>query len=689
MDAPIEYPPTRAGDHVDEIHGVRVPDPYRWLEDPDAPETRDWVRSQQALTAAFLATIPDRDRLRDRLEQIFDFERFGVPFRRGEQTFYFHNTGLQGHAVLFRIRAPGEAAEVVLDPNALSDDGTVGLASIALSRDGRWLVYAVSDGGTDWNTVHVRDLWSGEDLADEVRWVKFCVPQLLPDGSAFLYSRFPGLVVGGPHPPHASTEANRDHQVWLHRLGTHQDEDVLVYARPDHPDWTMSAEVHEEGNLVTIHASASAGDDNALFVAEIDGATVGPVRPLVETFDAAHWPVTVVGRTLVVQTDWEAPRHRLVGIDLDRPAREHWAELVPEGEDTLLGTARTGDRLFLRFLHHAHSRVAVHALDGRPEGSVPLPGLGTADGFGGRPEHRDTYFTFTSQVHPSTVYRYDLDTREVSLHFAPQVPFETGDLHTEQIFVTSRDGTKIPAFVSWKGDLVRDGTRPTLLYGYGGFNQSLLPAFRTSNVAWFELGGVFVSANLRGGGEYGRAWHEAGTGLRKQNVFDDFVAVAEHLVSTGVTSPSRLAVHGHSNGGLLVGAVLVQRPDLFGAAVPAVGVLDMLRYHRWTIGYAWAEDYGTADDPEQFKALYAYSPVHNAREQAYPPTLVVTADHDDRVVPAHSFKFGAALQRAQRGPAPVLIRIEERAGHGAAKPLAKVLDEDADVFAFLVRALGM
>ncbi|MEZ4240844.1 MAG: prolyl oligopeptidase family serine peptidase [Myxococcota bacterium] len=693
MHAPPRPPVTRRGDDVDEIHGVSVSDPYRWLEDPDAPETRAWVKAQQAVTDAWLAEIPARDRIAARLREVFDFERFGAPFRRGEQIFWLHNTGLQPHSVLFRKRDPQAEPEVVLDPNTLSDDGTVGLSSLAISRDGRWLAYGVSDGGSDWSTLRIRDLETGEELPDLVQWVKFCAPTFLPDGSALLYSRFPA---SGDGPKGTHTAANKDHQLWLHRLGTDQADDVMLFARPDHPDWVMSAEVHSDANLVTIHVSAAAGDDNALWMADITGSEVGPVRPLVPRFDAVHWPVTVVGRELVLQTDWEAPRHRLVAVDLDRPEREHWRELVPEGEDALVEASRTGDRVFLRTLHHAHTRVATFRIaeaGGRvalqPAGDVALPGVGTAAGFHGRPEHRDTYFVFSSFVQPSTVYRFDLDTDTVSVHFAPEVPFDVDDLHVEQIFVDSPDGTAVPAFVCWKGELVRDGSRPCLLYGYGGFAQSLVPQFRTSLVPWLELGGLYVSANLRGGGEYGRAWHQAGKRGDKQRVFDDFLAVAEHLVAQRITSPRKLAVHGHSNGGLLVGAVLVQRPELFGAAIPAVGVLDMLRYHTWTIGHAWADEYGTADDPEAFGVLLEYSPLHNVRERAYPATLVVTADHDDRVVPAHSFKFGAALQHAQQGDAPVLLRIEERAGHGASKPLSKIIDEDADIFAFLVRALDV
>lgn len=673
-------PPTRTSDVVDTLHGVAVPDPYRWLEDPDSAETLAWVKAQNAATEALLSASPHRERLRSRLRELYDYERLGRPVRKGSAYWWFHNDGLQPHAVLYRSTTLGGERERILDPNTLSADHTVGLSTWAVSRDGRWLAYGVSDGGTDWSRIRVRDLRTLADTDDVVQWVKFSALEFLPDGSGFLYSRYPES---------SGTSAHRDHQVWLHVLGKPQGNDRLVYARPDHPDWNLSAGISDDGAWLILSASESSADTNALFVAEVLPGGFGPVRTVTDRFDASYDAIGTRGRTLLMDTTAGAPRHRIVAVHLDTPAPEGWVELVAEGEDTLLRATRVGDRLFCRYLHHARSRVTVHDLDGRQTGTVALPGHGTADGFDGEADHTETFWSFTSYTRPTAVWRTDLATGESRLLFAPVVPFSTDDLHTEQIFVTSRDGTQVPAFVSWQGELVRDGSRPTLLYGYGGFDVPLVPQFDAGLVAWFEMGGVYVVANLRGGGEYGRTWHEAGTKERKQNVFDDFLAVADHLVASGTTSHARLAIHGHSNGGLLVGATLVQHPEKFGAAVPAVGVHDMLRYHLWTIGRAWASDYGTADDPDAFRWLLRYSPVHNARPARYPPTLVVTADHDDRVVPAHSFKFGAALQAAQIGPAPVCLRIEERAGHGMAKPLSKVIEERADIYTFLAAALGI
>lgn len=674
----MRHPPTRKSDVVDILHGVAVADPYRWLEDPDAEETAAWVHAQNAATAAFLADVPARDRIRSRLRQLHDYERSSRPVRRGGAVWFMHNDGLQAHGVLCRSTSPGGPRETVLDPNGWSADHTVGLSSWEVSRDGRWLAYGLSDGGTDWTTIRVRDLQTGEDTADEVRWAKFGGPEFLPDGSGFLYSRYPAT---------AGTAVNRDHQVWLHRIGTSQDADQLVYARPDHPTWNLFASVTPDGAWVLIQANASSADTNGLFAAEIRADGIGPFRTISDRFDGSYGPIGNRGRTLLLETNAGAPRHRVVAVDVDHPEPEAWRVLVPEQDDTLLHASRAGDRLFCRYLHHATSRVTVHDLDGNLLGTVALPGLGSVDGFDGDPDDTDTFYTFMSYTRPINVFRYDLVSGTSSVLFAPTVPFDTEDLHTEQIFVKSADGTVVPAFVSWRGELRRDGSRPTLLYGYGGFDIPLVPQFEASLVAWFEVGGVYVVANLRGGGEYGRTWHEAGTKERKQNVFDDFVAVADHLVAERITSRERLAIHGHSNGGLLVGAVLVQHPERFGAAVPAVGVHDMLRYHLWTIGRAWSSDYGVADDPDAFRYLLRYSPVHNTKPADYPPTLVVTADHDDRVVPAHSFKFGAALQAAQNGSAPILMRIDTRAGHGLAKPLSKMLDERADVYAFLTVAL--
>lgn len=695
----VAYPPTRRDPVTDELFGVAVPDPYRWLEDADAPETVAWVKAQSELTANALAG-PIRDRLRARLGEVYDYRRAYLPHRFGAGWFRIQNDGLQPHSVLVRSDAPMGTGRVVLDPNTLSDDGSASLASWTISEDERWLAYAVSDGGSDWHTVRIRDLTTGADLADTVRWVKFFRAELVGDGTALVYARFPA-------PDAASDPApNRDQSLWVHRIGDDVANDTLLLAFPDAPDRMIAPAAVDGGRLLAIAVMPSSGKTNGLYVADAglpgDPAAIGPIRRLVDRFDAQFEAIDRVGRELWLATDLDAPLGRILAVDLDAaahgpgagpasgaPLPPGWREVVPEGPDTLASASRVGDKLFVRYLHHACARVAVHDLaSGAHRFDVALPGPGTADGFRGRPGDDATHFLFSSHVSPFTVYRCALADGAVTEVFAPTTPFDRSDLHSELVFATSADGTRIPAFVCWKGELVRDGARPTLLYGYGGFNVPMVPSFDTGLVPWLELGGVYVVAVLRGGGEYGRDWHEAGTLARKQNVFDDFAAVAEHLVATGITRAARLAVHGHSNGGLLVGASLVQRPDLFGAAVASVGVFDMLRYHRWTIGRAWASDYGTAEDPALLPVLLGYSPVHNARPAAYPPTLIVTADHDDRVVPAHSFKFGAALQHAQQGEAPVLLRIERQVGHGPGN-LHKMLDERADIYAFLVEALGI
>ncbi|MEQ1569286.1 MAG: prolyl oligopeptidase family serine peptidase [Myxococcota bacterium] len=663
---------SRRDDTVDVHHGVPVADPYRWLEDPDAPEVVAWVDRQNRATEAFLAAVPERETIRARLRELVDYERYGAPVREGGAWFWFHNRGLQPHPVLCRAPSPDAPPVVVLDPNTLSDDGTVGLADWAVSRDGRWLAYATTSGGSDWNTIRVRDLHTGADGPDRVEWVKFATAAFLPDGSGFVYGRFP---------PSSGTAANKHHQLWLHRLGTAQDQDTLVYDRPDQPEWVMSAGFTDDGRWMVVYTSPAASAVDALWVAPIDPQGIGAVRPIATAHDGTYRCVGNVGRTLIVLTNALAPRGRVVAIEIDHPEPESWSTLVPEGPDKLLECTRVGDRLFCQYLHHAASRVVVYDLAGARVTELTFPGTGATAGFAGHADDTETYASFTSYTAPTTVYRIPLATLIPVPHFVPRVSFDPGELHSEQIFVASPDGTRVPATLCWRGE--RTGPRPTVLYGYGGFDIPLTPQFSGMIVGWLEQGGVYVVANLRGGGEYGRDWHHDGRRERKQNVFDDFVAVAEHLVASGVTTADRLAIWGHSNGGLLVGAVMTQRPELFAAAVPAVGVHDLLRFHRWTIGWAWADEYGTVDDPELFPVLLKYSPVHNTRPARYPATLVMTADHDDRVVPAHSFKFGAALQHAQQGPAPILLRIETRAGHGASKPLTKQIDEYTDLWTFL------
>ena len=690
---PLVYPPSRRDDTVDDHHGTRIADPYRWLEDPDSEETRAWIEAQNRLTFGFLDGAPERDEIRRRITRRWNHERHGLPVRRGRRAFWSHNDGLQNHAVVYWADEAGTSdrePRVLLDPNAWSADGTVALAGLSLSEDGELAAYGVQEAGSDWVEWRVRRVATGEDLPDRLRWVKFSTPAWTHDGAGFYYARYPA-----PGPGEVHTDANLDQALHYHRLGEAQAEDRLVYRRPDEPRWIFDVQVTEDGDTLVISVSKGTGRVNLVLyqtLGEGGADRAAPIETLVGTFEAELDLVGSDGPLLWFRTNLDAPRGRIIAVDLRRPAREHWVELVPQGEHVIEAASAVGGRLFVSYLEHAHTRVAVFdPQGGAPLGDVALPGLGTAGGFGGRREHRDTFYSFTSFSTPATILRHDIERGESEVFRAPTVAdFDPTRYRTEQVFVTSPDGTRVPMFVTSRTDRAGEGPRPTILYGYGGFNVSLTPFFSVVFSVWMDMGGVLAIANLRGGGEYGEEWHRAGTLDRKQNVFDDFIACAEWLIARGVTSPARLAIQGGSNGGLLVGACMTQRPELFGAALPSVGVMDMLRFHRFTIGWAWVDDYGSAEDPEQFRTLLAYSPLHNLRPGTrYPATLVTTGDHDDRVVPAHSFKFAAALQAAQGGEAPVLIRIQTQAGHGAGKPTSMMIEEAADGLAFLARVFDL
>ncbi len=681
LDGPGAPPPTASVPQVDLYHGVAVPDPYRWLEDLDAPETRAWVAAQNRYTEAWLGRLPARQAFRERLEQLWDYERWTAPERRGERLFFFHNDGLQNQSVLYVLDEPEGEPRPLLDPNTLSPDGTVALMDAVPDPDGRYLAYALSDGGSDWREWHVLDVEQGTETGDLLRWSKFSSVAWAPDGSGFWYGRYPE-----PPADQALAAVNRDQRLCFHRLGTPQEEDEVVLADPEHPDRGYQPLVSEDGRWLLVLVGEGTDPRNLVLYRDLAGG--GELRPLVADFEALYEPAGNQGSRWFFRTDRDAPRGRVLAVDLGAP-EPRWEEVVPEDEDTLRGAALLGGRLVLHWMHDATSRLTVHALDGQLLGAVPLPAPGTVSGLQGRQEDRDAWFRFTSFTVPPSILRLDLETLEVSTWRRPEVPFDAAPYATEQVWYTSRDGTRVPMFLVHRRDLLRDGRRPVWLYGYGGFDISLTPSWRIPALAWIERGGIFAMPNLRGGGEFGREWHEAGILDRKQNVFDDFIAAAEWLVAAGWTAPEHIAIAGGSNGGLLVGACLTQRPDLFGAALPAVGVLDMLRYHRFTIGWAWASDYGTSDDPEQFRFLRAWSPLHNLHPGVhYPATLITTGDHDDRVVPAHSFKFAAALQKAQGGPAPVLIRITTRAGHGAGKPTDLRIAEAADRLAFAWQAVS-
>ena len=686
----IRYPETRKVDVVDDYHGTKVPDPYRWLEDTDSPETRAWIEAQNAITFAHLAAIPERDAIRERLTRLWNYPKYGLPFREGGLYFFTKNDGLQNQAVLYVQPSLDAEPRVLLDPNTLSEDGTVALSGLAVSHDARYLAYSTSSGGSDWQELFVREVATGRDLADHIRWAKFTGISWTKDGRGFFYSRYPEPAEG-----EQLLQENRNQKLYYHVVGTPQSEDRLIYERPDQPEWGFNAEVTEDGRYALIYVWHGTDPKNRLYYIDLKDPAKpdlsSPVVRLLDDFDAAYNVIGNQGPVLYVQTDLNAPRQRIVAIDLRDPAREKWRTIVPESDDVLQAATIVGGKLVTLYLKDAASRVRFYTLDGQPAGELELPGLGSVAGISGKPDSPELFYAFTSFLYPTTIFRYDVGTGTNEVFRAPQLEgFDPSQYETKQVFYTSKDGTRVPMFITHRKGIRLDGTNPTYLYGYGGFNVSLTPAFSITNLLWLEMGGVYAQPNLRGGGEYGEEWHRAGTKERKQNVFDDFIAAAEYLIREGYTSPQKLAIGGGSNGGLLVGAVMTQRPELFAVAHPAVGVMDMLRFHKFTIGWAWVSDYGSPDDPEAFRYLYAYSPLHNLKPgTCYPATLVTTADHDDRVVPGHSFKFTARLQEVQSCDKPVLIRVETRAGHGAGKPTSKQIEEAADVLAFRVKHLGM
>ncbi|MFS8895780.1 prolyl oligopeptidase family serine peptidase [Synechococcus sp. R3-13] len=679
----LNYPPSYPDPTVVDIyHGQAVPDPYRWLEDLDSEQTRAWIEAQNHLTFNYLQQIPARQRIRERLTQLWNYEKYSQPFKEGGRYFYFKNDGLQNQSVLYTQESLEGQARVLLDPNTFSEDGTVALSGIAISRDGRYLAYGLSRSGSDWQEWKVRDIETGEDLPDHLRWVKFSGASWTLDGQGFFYSRY-----DEPAPGSEYESVNYFQKLYYHRLGTPQSQDTLVYHRPDQKEWGFAGGVTEDGDYLIISVWRGTDPKNLIFYKDLRDPQ-SPVVELIREFEAEYSFVGNDGSRFWLLTDCQAPRRRLVAIDLEQPDRVQ--EVIPEAEETLQGVSLINNQFVAFYLKDAHTQIKTFALDGSYLGEIPLPGLGSASGFGGKRYDTETFYTFTSFTTPPTIYRYDFTSGTSTLFRQPQVDFDPQAYEVQQVFYASQDGTRIPMFLVHRRGLARTGDHPTLLYGYGGFGISLTPSFSVGLVAWLEMGGVYAQPSLRGGGEYGEAWHQAGTKLNKQKVFDDFIAATEWLMANGYTNPSKLAIAGGSNGGLLVGACLTQRPDLFAAALPAVGVFDMLRFHKFTIGWAWISEYGSPEDPEEFKALYAYSPLHNLKPgTAYPATLITTADHDDRVVPAHSFKFAAALQAAQGGSQPILIRIDTKAGHGAGKPTSKLIEEAADRWAFLVQVLGI
>jgi len=673
---------------VDDYHGTRVPDPYRWLEDSDSPETRAWIDGENQITESYLSQIAERATIRQRLTQLWNYPKYGAPFHKAGRFFFFKNDGLQNQAVLYKQVSLAADAEVLLDPNVLSQDGTVALSTLAVSEDGRLLAYGTSASGSDWEEFRVRDIATARDRSDHLRWIKFSGASWTHDGRGFFYSRYPEAA------DKALTSVNRFQKVYYHRLGSDQTQDVLVYERPDQPDWGFSAAVTDDGRYLVMNVWLGTDRRNRVYYLDLRSATrpkvTGAVARLLDDFDASYGFIGNDGPVFYFLTDLDAPKKRVIAIDTRQPERARWREIIPQGEDVLEGVQIIHDVFVAHSMHDAHSRLRLFALDGRFLKDVALPTLGAVASISGERKDDQMFYAFTSFLYPTTIFRYDFTAGTSSVFKAPAIDFDPSGYETSQVFYASKDGTRVPMFVTHKKGIKLDGSNPTYLYGYGGFDISLTPSFSVSLLAWLELGGVYAVPNLRGGGEYGEDWHQAGMHEKKQNVFDDFIAAAEYLIAQGYTTPAKLAIGGGSNGGLLVGAAITQRPELFGAALPAVGVMDMLRFHKFTIGWAWVTEYGSADSAAQFPYLYKYSPLHNLRAGTrYPATLITTADHDDRVVPGHSFKFAATIQAAQAGPKPVLIEIETKAGHGAGKPTSKVIEEQADRWAFLVKNLGM
>ncbi len=680
---PTPYPPSKKGDVKDTYFGTVVEDPYRWLEDDNSPETADWVKAQNQLTFAYLAKLPYRNEIKTRLTALWDYPKYGNPFKEAGKYFFYKNNGLQNQSVLYMTSNMASKPQVLLDPNTLSTDGTAALTSIELSNDGKYLMYQVAKSGSDWNEIFVKNIETGEMLPDHILWVKFSGISWYKDG--FFYSSYDKPEAGSE-----LSKANEFQKVYFHKLGTEQSADQLIINDPKNPKQMFGAGLTDDKRFMIISKSIGT-HGNALDFKDLSKRN-SPFVKLMESYEFEFSPVDNFGDDLFVRTNYKAPKYRLIRINTNHPEEKNWVDVIPEKKDVMESIVMIAGKMAVNFMTDAHSRTEVYSYDGKLDHEIALPGIGTVSAFSGKKEENVAYYSYTSFNTPGEIYKYDFTTKKSTLHFRPEVKFNPDDFEVNQKFYASKDGTKVPMFIVHKKGLKLDGQNPTLLYGYGGFNISLTPSFSASRIAFLENGGVFVMANLRGGGEYGEDWHLAGTKLQKQNVFDDFIAAAEYLISKKYTSSEKLAIQGGSNGGLLIGAVTNQRPDLFKVALPQVGVMDMLRFNKFTIGWAWAGDFGTSEDNEEmFKYLDAYSPYHNIKKgTAYPAILATTADHDDRVVPAHTFKYMARLQEYNsENKLPLLVRIDTKAGHGAGKPTAKVIEEYTDVWAFVFYHLGM
>jgi prolyl oligopeptidase len=679
-DDTLRYPVAERGPVVTDYFGTKVPDPYRWMEDIDSAQTRAWVTAEGNLTDSYLAALPTRAAFRARLRSLFDYERVSAPSHQGNTYLISRNGGLQNQSVTYVSQGADGPRRELLDPNVLSTDGTVALGGTSLSYDGKLLAYATQVSGSDWQTWHVRDVATLHDLPDVITWAKFSGASWNRAGTGFYYSAYDAPANGN-----ALNIVNANQKVYFHALGTPQSADVLVYARPDHPDWFLSADATEDGHYLML--ATGKGNDNGLAYIDLRKAGSKPLN-LFPNERATYDVVDNDGPLFFIRTNAGAPNGKLIAVDLRHPRAVK--VVIPESDAALQSVTSVGGRFFANYLKDAHTRIVVVGRDGIVLRDVALPGIGTASGFGGHRTDRYTYYSFAGYTMPTTIYRYEIASGSSTVYYHPAVKFDPNAYATEQIFYTSKDGTRVPMFVSYKKGLVRDGRAPAILTAYGGFDIPITPSFSPAIATWLEAGGIYAVPNIRGGSEYGEAWHRAGMLSRKQNVFDDFIAAAQTLIDRKYTSTPRLAIQGGSNGGLLMGAVETQRPELFGAVLANVGVMDMLRFDHFTVGAAWVPEYGSSEaNAAQFKTLFAYSPVHNVKPgTVYPPTLISTGDHDDRVFPAHSFKFAAAMQAAQAGPAPILLFVESKAGHGGGKPLQKALDEIGDQYAFLAKALN-
>jgi prolyl oligopeptidase len=722
----LTYPVTAKGTQVDVYHGTSVADPYRWLENPDSPETRAWIQAQNRLTFGYLGAIPERNAIRDRLTRVWNYAKFGVPEKANDNYFYTQNGGLLNQSILF-VRDGNKPPRALLDPNTLSSNGTVALSVFHPSPNGKTLAYAVATAGSDWQEIRVRDVETARDARDTLKWVKFSDISWTRDSKGFFYEGFDPQTSGNK-----LTNVVRNQRVYYHRVGQPQSQDLIIFEQKDQPEWLFNTKVSDDGHFAIITVNEGTDDRTRIFFIDLDNpkkpSVTAPIVRLIDRFDSENYFVGNMGDYFLIRTNRRAPKGQIVQVDVNNPEPARWVTVIPEGFDAPQSATIGGSQLILTYLQDAHSSVRIYGMPelndprgrvvGGPTGTqtpsgpragapspdrrrmsapgypviteITLPGLGSVDRISAHAKDNEMFYSFASFLSPAAIYRYDMKRHTTGVSNEAKLGLDASQFETRQVFYNSKDGTRVPMFVTMKKGTVLNGSNPTILYGYGGFNVAETPSFSAANLVWLEMGGIYAVANIRGGSEYGKEWHEAGMLLKKQNVFDDFIAAAEYLIREKYTSTPKLAISGGSNGGLLVGAVLNQRPDLFGAALPAVGVMDMLRFQKFTIGWAWVSDYGSSDDPAQFAALIKYSPLHNIKPGTrYPATLITTADHDDRVVPGHSFKYAATLQDAQAGPAPILIRIETDAGHGAGTPTTKRIDAAADRFAFLVKNLGM